>query len=380
MASPFRFSSWLAAIALLGAVVVPEAAIAQSAVTRRSQAVSIFVDPVRGHDRQGTGSELAPLRTITRALSVAQPNTVIILSPGTYSAATGERFPLRLRSGVTLYGDPEGRGAAVTIAGGGRLDTRLGRQHAAILGADGAGLNGVTVSNSGGIGVWIPSGNLWVVNSTFRGNGGDAIALAGSSSPVVRNNRYLGNGGGHLNRLDRPSRAPRSASSSSSNDVPVLAWGSANLVRPSRSPAATPARRSPSFAYSPPRRYTPPRPAPGGLMPLPVPDPNPPVGDRGDTPLPSSQPLSQMPGAPPPPPLTAIADVSPARLQFRILVTPRNDYEASLVQLLVPDAFTVRRGDGTVTQAGAFRNRDRAEAVLQELTRNGMNARIEALD
>ena len=53
----------------------------------------VYVNPITGNDTQAEGGEASPFRTITRALQSAQPQTIILLAAGTYSAATGEVFP-----------------------------------------------------------------------------------------------------------------------------------------------------------------------------------------------------------------------------------------------------------------------------------------------
>ncbi|HBE48855.1 MAG TPA: hypothetical protein DDW76_08680, partial [Cyanobacteria bacterium UBA11369] len=60
----------------------------------------IYVNPQTGNDSAGAGSETAPYRTISYALQQAQANTIIQLQPGSYTADTGEVFPLTLKSGV----------------------------------------------------------------------------------------------------------------------------------------------------------------------------------------------------------------------------------------------------------------------------------------
>lgn len=67
-----------------------------------SQVNVLFVNPSVGNDKQGNGSESSPLKTITQALRVATPNTVIMLAKGTYSAEIGEVFPLILKPSVTM--------------------------------------------------------------------------------------------------------------------------------------------------------------------------------------------------------------------------------------------------------------------------------------
>jgi hypothetical protein len=64
-----------------------------------------YVNPTTGNDAN-PGTQDAPLRTIARALATAPENTIVVLAPGTYNAASGEQFPLQMKSGVTLQGEP----------------------------------------------------------------------------------------------------------------------------------------------------------------------------------------------------------------------------------------------------------------------------------
>ncbi|KPQ40709.1 MAG: Protein of unknown function (DUF1565) [Phormidium sp. OSCR] len=384
------------AIAQSGPRLLSQRASSSGSSGRSSQATLVFVNPTQGRDHPGGGSEAQPLRTLTYALRRAEANTVIFLSPGTYNRANGEVFPLRLPSGVTLYGNPRGQGQGVMISGGGSLDSAYGSQHTAIAAADGSGLNGVTVSNPQGHGIWLASGRLWVVNSTFEGNGNQGVAIAPTAEASSQDNRFVNNRG-NIGRLATRSRLGSSASTpaliptereatereatetESTEGVEVLSWGNAS--------ALSVQQRSPSVSFDkPPLAYQPPQssyPVPistrGELPPLRVPDGNVPIGDRGHLPLPPTTALSNRPGAPPPPPSYASVNVPPTRLQFRITVVPRSNSDRELVQLLMPDALTLRRRDGHITQSAAFRHRDRAEAVLDALQRHGIQASLQSL-
>ncbi|MFE1744611.1 DUF1565 domain-containing protein [Coleofasciculus sp. H7-2] len=163
-----------------------------------SQMNRLYVNPSAGNDSNGTGDEQAPFQTITHALQVAQPNTAIVLAPGTYSTETGETFPLRLKAGVTIQGDRPSKGENIVILGGGQFLSRFfGGQNIAIAGANQAGLMGVTVTNPNprGYGLWIESTNLMVVDNTFTGSNHDGIAVTGNSAPIIRNNYFSENGG-----------------------------------------------------------------------------------------------------------------------------------------------------------------------------------------
>ncbi len=156
----------------------------------------LFINSTIGTDTN-SGSEQAPLKTITQALRVVQPNTIIVLAPGTYSAETGETFPLQLKPGTTIKGEPRDRGQAVIIKGsGGFLSRSFARQNVTIVGANQAGLTGVTVTNphNQGYGLWIESTSPVVSDNTFTASGHDGVSVVGSSAPILRNNYFYQNG------------------------------------------------------------------------------------------------------------------------------------------------------------------------------------------
>lgn len=163
----------------------------------KSQSNVLFVNPAVENATSGDGSVAAPFKTITQALEVAEPSSVITLSPGTYSTASGETFPLRLKAGVSIQGDRRTRGSKIIINGGGTfLSPTFARQNIAILGANQASLSGVTVTNSNprGYGLWIESSNLLVSDNTFTGNAHDGISITGNSQPIIRSNYFHQNG------------------------------------------------------------------------------------------------------------------------------------------------------------------------------------------
>lgn len=161
----------------------PIAQLADANITR------LYVNPLSGNDDRTSGNALSPLRTITYALEIAQPNTVILLAPGTYNSDSGETFPLRLQPGVTIQGNPDTQGNGIVISGGGAVD----RLNVTLVAADQSGLVGVTVTNSEGYGLWIDSASPSIFNNTFTGNRQDGIAIGGSGSPMVRGNRFIDN-------------------------------------------------------------------------------------------------------------------------------------------------------------------------------------------
>ncbi|NEU71504.1 DUF1565 domain-containing protein [Hassallia byssoidea VB512170] len=162
-----------------------------------SQVNVLFVNPSVGNDKLGNGGERTPLKTITQALQLAKPNTVIMLSKGTYSTQTGEIFPLILKRGVSIQGERHNLGRDLEIQGGGDyLSRSFGGQNATIVGANQARLTGVTVTNPNrrGYGLWIESSNPVIVENTFTGNTQDGISVNGSSAPIISKNYFYRNG------------------------------------------------------------------------------------------------------------------------------------------------------------------------------------------
>ncbi|MEH1889668.1 MAG: DUF1565 domain-containing protein [Nostoc sp.] len=162
-----------------------------------SQVNVLFVNPSGGDDSRGNGSESAPVKTITQALRLANTNTVIMLSTGTYSAETGEIFPLILKPGVSIQGNPSNQGKDIIIQGGGDyLSRSFAGQNVAIVGANQAFLTGVTVTNSNhrGYGLWIESSNPVVAENTFIGSTQDGISVSGNAAPTISKNYFDRNG------------------------------------------------------------------------------------------------------------------------------------------------------------------------------------------
>lgn len=177
----------------------PAQKVAQIPLANRtmSQGNVLFVNPAVGNETIGNGSVGAPFKTITQALRVAQPNSVIVLSNGTYSTSSGEKFPLMLKPGVSIQGDPGTRGGNTVIQGGGTfLSPTFARQNITILGANSSGVTGVTVTNPNprGYGLWIESSSPLVTDNTFTRNSHDGISITGNSAPTIRSNYFYQNG------------------------------------------------------------------------------------------------------------------------------------------------------------------------------------------
>jgi parallel beta-helix repeat protein len=157
----------------------------------------LYVNPVTGNDSTGDGSDRAPFKTITQALQVAQPNSMIQLAPGTYSVETGEVFPIALRPRMTIQGNPDNRGQDVVIRGGGWFSgPSSARRSITILGgANYSTLSGVTITNPTGFGIQVEFSNPTLTNNTFQGSKEGGIVVTGNSAPVIRNNFFYQNDG-----------------------------------------------------------------------------------------------------------------------------------------------------------------------------------------
>ncbi len=161
-------------------------------------ATVIYVNSATGQDTAGAGTAAAPYKTITFALSKAQPGTVVQVAPGTYSKETGETFPLVLNSGVTLQGDEANKGQGILISGGGFYTSRTwAKQDITLLANDNTTITGLTFTNpnSRGTAVWVESSNPVIKNSTFTNSNRDGVYLTGTANPQIESNIFLKNGG-----------------------------------------------------------------------------------------------------------------------------------------------------------------------------------------
>ncbi|HLP90037.1 MAG TPA: DUF1565 domain-containing protein [Nostocaceae cyanobacterium] len=170
----------------------------KSILTAQANATVIYVNPVQGRDTAGAGSENAPYKTITFAISQAQPGTVIQLVPGSYTKDTGEKFPLLLKPNVTLKGNESNKGQGTIIIGGGFYTSRtFARQDITILANDNTTIAGLTVTNPNqrGTGLWVESSNPSIKNNTFTNSVRDGVFVTGTGNPAIENNVFIRNTG-----------------------------------------------------------------------------------------------------------------------------------------------------------------------------------------
>ncbi|TVP70477.1 MAG: DUF1565 domain-containing protein [Leptolyngbya sp. LCM1.Bin17] len=157
----------------------------------------VHVNPVSGSDGSGDGSQRRPYQTITQALRAAPPQSIVVLAPGEYSAASGEIFPLRLQPGVTVQGAPGVDRLPAVIRGSGLWTSRnQGSLHVTVIGVDGAGLGNVTLTNphTAGYGLVVEAGRPVIRDNLFVGSGYGGTLATGDSAPVLEGNRFTNNG------------------------------------------------------------------------------------------------------------------------------------------------------------------------------------------
>ncbi len=187
------------------ALATPSSAWAQPNIQQNIQQKIIFVSP-EGVDAVGVGSETQAFRTLSAAIAAyPQEGTIFQLGAGTYSAATGESFPIRLPKGAILRGNPDVNGTNVVINGGGRfVSSTFASQNIAIVAANNSRIEGITITNNNprGYGLWLESSrNVVVARNSFTRNTHDGIFLTGSANAYIGNNLFTGNTGSGISAL-----------------------------------------------------------------------------------------------------------------------------------------------------------------------------------
>ncbi len=190
----------VANVTFILAMGVPAIAFAQNAPQK-----IVFVSP-QGSDTIGAGAENQAFRTLTAAIAAnPQEGTIFQLGAGTYSEATGERFPIRLPKSTVLRGNPNVNGNNVVINGGGRfISPTFASQNIAIAAANNSRIEGVTVTNNNprGYGLWLESSrNVVIANNNFVRNTHDGIFLTGAANASISNNLFTGNTGSGISAL-----------------------------------------------------------------------------------------------------------------------------------------------------------------------------------
>jgi hypothetical protein len=149
----------------------------------------LYVNPSRGNDTN-SGSQTAPLKTLTKAMQLARAGAIVQIAPGSYTTITGEQFPIVLNMGVTVQGDAASQGKEYVITGSGRYTSPIGgEQNITLRLENSAQLTGITVTNPvlTGTGIWIESSNAQVAQCRLVNNPRQGIAVTGTGRPLIIN-------------------------------------------------------------------------------------------------------------------------------------------------------------------------------------------------
>jgi hypothetical protein len=158
------------------------------------------VDAVAGDDLNA-GTQGAPFKTISHALTVALPGDVVKVAPGRYDVVNGETFPIVLPAALELRGDEANKGAGPSetlIAGGGLAPAPNPGDvlWATVVPRAGSVLAGFRVQNDAPpdpmvlvFGVVLPEDDVEVRDCTVEGSvDGGLRFYNGSANQVVRGN------------------------------------------------------------------------------------------------------------------------------------------------------------------------------------------------
>lgn len=157
--------------------------------------VTLYVNPMTGNDTN-SGSRLSPFKSLTRALKVTKISTIIHLELGTYSAASGEVFPLIIPEKATVVGNEANKGVGIVISGSGEYQSpSFGMQNITFLLLDNASVLGVTITNPSvkGTGIWIESAAPTLANNTLSDCGREGVFTTGTAKPAILNNIFVQN-------------------------------------------------------------------------------------------------------------------------------------------------------------------------------------------
>jgi parallel beta-helix repeat protein len=174
-------------------------------------AFDLYVDVGHGNDTNA-GTAGSPLMTLTHALALTAADagscTTIHVAPGTYSAASGETFPLA-PSNVVIIGDETNKGNAsagatlVTGSGGpglfGHFPAFLPGENATIAGLKIVAPS-VTPDGSSvvGVGVYIQHAGLELRNNTITASY-EGLSIEGGAGGTIEGNLITANTGAGIN-------------------------------------------------------------------------------------------------------------------------------------------------------------------------------------
>ncbi len=152
-----------------------------------------FYVSTNGNDAN-SGTLSSPFRTITHAVQVAGPNKTIKVSPGTYS--NGEIFPLILKTGQGLYGDPDnfGTGTIPTVITGTNTNFIEGWQSPLIFITNTAVISGFSMGLSTylvcSMAIFVSNANATIISNTFNLESYAGIVVDYNNNSIIAFNKF----------------------------------------------------------------------------------------------------------------------------------------------------------------------------------------------
>jgi len=138
--------------------------------------VTLYVDVSTGVDTN-PGTQAAPFKTITKAMTVATSGATVQVAPGIYdtsSLSTPEVFPITVPAGVLLIGNEANKGGGTSIVGGGQVPGFPAGTSAAAHPGTASTIAGFTITNdnpalSGRYGIFLSNSTVTLRNNTVTG-------------------------------------------------------------------------------------------------------------------------------------------------------------------------------------------------------------------
>jgi hypothetical protein len=171
--------------------------------------VTLYVDVSAGVDTN-PGTQAAPFKTITKAMTVATSGTTVQVAPGIYdtsSLSTPEVFPITVPAGVLLIGNEGSKGSGTSIVGGGQVPGFPAGTGAAVHPGTGSTIAGFTITDdnpalTGRYGVFLSNSAVTLRNNTVTGathvvgvyvSDDGATPATPSTNHVITGNRIVDN-------------------------------------------------------------------------------------------------------------------------------------------------------------------------------------------
>ncbi|WDT77661.1 MAG: DUF1565 domain-containing protein [Candidatus Manganitrophus sp.] len=162
---------------------------------------------------------------MTHALNAADEGDTVQVAAGTYQPGSvtglptdpGESFPLRIKEGVSLVGEPAGAAQGTLIQGSGaHTSASAGSFQAAMILTEGAAISRLTVRSDGEVGLVAEGVNGEISNVQFTNNETGALLI--SSNVSISNNTFSGNTIGIQSMLGDSSRIEQNTIQSNTGD------------------------------------------------------------------------------------------------------------------------------------------------------------------